>query len=218
MERQAKDMNMKKIKHVLLALLGLVLTLPLDAETGTDQVLWFSVSDSAKVEDIVGNFCLISDYKDVFGNPINAVRVRVAGDDAAGDKFLTLFWQDETGNWETAEGATTALFDAKDTSTYPMWQPADITAYANPDQLFELQLGYVGDGANAEFATLATAQAYYRDLTSHISSGGVSLQDQVPWAPELYAVPEPSGCLLLLVGGALLALRRKRLTDPASLP
>ena len=54
MERQAKDMNMKKIKHALLALLGLVLTLPLDAETGTD--------------------------------------------DAAGDKFLTLFWQDENGN------------------------------------------------------------------------------------------------------------------------
>ena len=33
-----------------------------------------------------------------------------------------------------------------------------------------------------------------------------------------YAVPEPSSGLLLLVGGALLTLRRKRLTGPASLP
>lgn len=208
MERQAKDM--KKMKHALLTLLVLVLASPLGAETGTDQVMWFSVSDSAKVEDIVGNFWLISDYRDAFGNPINAARVRVAGDGTSGDRFLTLFWQDETGNWETAEGATTALFDATDTSTYPMWQPADVTGYANADQLLELELGYVGNGANAEFATLATAQAYYRDLTSHISSGGVSLQDQIPWTPNTYAVPEPSSGLLLLVGGALLTLRRRQ--------
>ena len=207
MERQVT-----KMKKILLAFLGLASTLPLAAETGADQIMWFSVSETATIEDIVGHFWLIADYKDAFGNPINAARVRVPGGDASGDRYLNLYWQDGEGHWETAEGATTALFDATDASTYPMWQPADVTGYANADQLLELELGYVGNGANAEFATLATAQAYYQDLSSHISSGGVSLQPQTPWAPSTYAVPEPSGGMLLLVGGALLVLRRKRLT------
>ena len=76
-----------KMKKILLAFLGLASTLPLAAETGADQIVWFSVSETATIEDIIGNFWLISEYRDAFGNPINAARVRVPGGDASGDRY-----------------------------------------------------------------------------------------------------------------------------------
>ena len=108
-----------KMKKILLAFLGLASTLPLAAETGADQIVWFSVSETATIEDIVGNFWLISEYRDAFGNPINAARVRVPGGDASGDRYLNLYWQDGEGHWETAEGATTANSDTSGMAPTP---------------------------------------------------------------------------------------------------
>ena len=58
------------------------------------------------------------------------------------------------------------------------------------------------------------AQSYtYEQLASYIIhdwSGPGATPAIGPWVAESYAVPEPSSGILLLIGGGLLALRRKR--------
>ena len=47
-------------------------------------------------------------------------------------------------------------------------------------------------------------------LASYISSGGMSVPTAGAWSPTSFAIPEPSSGLLMLVGCAVLALRRRK--------
>ena len=70
----------------------------------------------------------------------------------------------------------------------------------------------LGNWENGEWVGIAYSQSYtYAELlaTSHIIQNW-SGPDVGPWVAESYAVPEPSSGILLLIGGGLLALRRKR--------
>ena len=74
----------------------------------------------------------------------------------------------------------------------------------------------LGNWENGEWVGIAHSQSYtYAELlaTSHIIqnwSGPDATPAIGPWVAENYAVPEPSSGILLLIGGGLLALRRKR--------
>jgi len=50
----------------------------------------------------------------------------------------------------------------------------------------------------------------YAAALAHIETGN-SLAHIAAWAPQSYAIPEPNSAMLLLVGCAALALRRRRL-------
>ena len=72
----------------------------------------------------------------------------------------------------------------------------------------------LGNWENGEWVGIAHSQSYtYEQLASYIIhdwSGPGATPAIGPWVAESYAVPEPSSGLLLLIGGGLLALRRKR--------
>ena len=63
------------------------------------------------------------------------------------------------------------------------------------------------------WSTLAVSEpATYNDLVNAIApaEGGYTPHYVTPWNPAAYVVPEPSSGLLVLVGAALLALRRRK--------
>ncbi len=72
----------------------------------------------------------------------------------------------------------------------------------------------LGNWENGQWVGIATSQSYtYAQLASHIIhdwSGPNAIPAMDAWIAENYVVPEPSSGILLLIGGGLLALRRKR--------
>lgn len=81
-------------------------------------------------------------------------------------------------------------------------------SFAMEDYSFRIELG---TGSETDWHTLAVSDTMaYGDIKSHIAYTGLDMPSYTPWTPQIYTVPEPSGSLLFLIGGALLALRRKR--------
>ena len=72
----------------------------------------------------------------------------------------------------------------------------------------------LGNWENDQWVGIATSQSYtYAQLASHIiyDWGGPNARPaESIWVADGYVVPEPSSGILLLIGGGLLALRRKR--------
>ena len=72
----------------------------------------------------------------------------------------------------------------------------------------------LGNWENGQWVGLAHSQSYtYAQLASHIIhdwSGPNAIPAMDAWVADNYVVPEPSSGILLLIGGGLLALRRKR--------
>ncbi len=191
------------LKFILVA----ALAAPLCARATT--VLWFTVDVTAPVVVTDTETYSVDTFVDAAtGNGINAVRVRVSGSGVPDDTFLLLFFDAGFG-WETAAGVNIAELEGAQV------QPADMSGYASAGNNFTLELGYIDlDDENAEFTAFATAEASYDDLMAggYMSSGGVSAPSQMPWTPSVYygPVPEPSSAMLLVLGAATFALRRRR--------
>ena len=80
--------------------------------------------------------------------------------------------------------------------------------------MFAIELGnYTQTGDVFNWVVLAgSAGSTLQDLISggHIIASDLSAQGSFNWQASGYSVPEPSSGLLVLIGGALLALRRRR--------
>lgn len=182
-----------------------------------DVVLWLSVSPEATVEDLIGNTVCVSDYQDGRGNVISAARVCVT--EGGVETVRNLYWSDGAGGWETAPDVTVMAFDRTDPGSYPAWQPVSLGGEISPAGQIALELGFFDASSAEQFAVLAVASETYQNLvdSGFISTGGVSTQTQVPWSPN-YVVPEPTSGLLVLLGAACLALRRRLPARRASRP
>ena len=152
---------------------------------------------------------------DAAGKKVNALRVSAT--DASGDKYYLAIGDAMSGD---AWGDYVILPDMGD----PQYGvPESFTAgpgfadfaglgLSETGLTFAIELGHAefnGD-AISEWVILAAGSDTYENLKKFIIGEEGSMQQTLPWRNAAYSVPEPSSGLLMLVGGALLALRRRR--------
>ena len=128
-----------------------------------------------------------------------------SSDDSTG--YLTLV--DENGG--TSQGILASGGSLPGTSTAATW--ADLAGMTGSEYTFLVEL-LASDGHGGLTAVGGSEAKSYSDLVTAGSIAPNALNigtvDLTAWTGTSYAIPEPSGALLMLVGGSLLALRRRR--------
>lgn len=133
--------------------------------------------------------------------------------------YLDLYYKDAGGKWvvtpeyelDSAQVTGGVLGDGADGYTYAL-ASLDTTGISAGDLVnysFAIELGaWDEDFSVWTLETVSRAVAY--DSIQAFISDETSIPLEGIWSPEGYAVPEPTSGLLLVLGGALLALRRRR--------
>ena len=178
------------------------------------MVLWWQVGDAEDfTED--GESLQNVTVQGVNGAPpttaydlgVNVARIRATSGDT--ETYLSML------NPTALDNPTVVRLDYDMDYMYvpTIWQ-ADITDFAgdSPEYAFVIELG---NYENGNWSTLAVSETVsYNDLvTSEAiaqSNGAYKPNYAKPWVATSYVVPEPTSGMLVLVGAALLALRRRR--------
>ena len=179
------------------------------------MVLWWQVGDKEDWSDD-GESLQDVTVQGVNGAPstkaydlgVNAARIRATSGDTV--TYLSMLNPSAVG-----PGATIARldYDMGYMNVPTMWQ-ADITDFTSdsPEYSFVIELGNYENGS---WSTLAVSETVsYSDLSDMQavaqSNGAYNPNYATPWVAQSYVVPEPTSGMLVLVGAALLALRRRR--------
>lgn len=186
--------------------------------SAAEEVLYWMVDDNATVNDH-GTISSVSDFLPAeTDDSFSAARIRVTGGDITGDVFLDVY--DSAGTLQVGSGALGIAFGESGGywgAGVPTGNQSPLGNYAgtSPEYSFIVELGNVtwDDSTGASWVTVAVSEATkYSDLKSQYIHPSFDMNPTVggAWSPTSYNVPEPSSGLMLLVGGALLALRRRR--------
>ncbi len=179
------------------------------------EVLWWMVGDPTDPDGILSGITItdvdgtttISPNVDgsytVRDTDINAARVRVVGS----DNYLNLV--------ATPDGSVQPIITGS-AGEVPDYFFAAVVPYNSTEYSFMIELGNY-DFDNGTWVALATSGTVSYDTlkngTHNIAEWSVNEQPTPTggaWAPTAYTVPEPTGGMLFVIGGALLALRRRR--------
>ena len=177
------------------------------------MVLWWQVGDKEDWSDD-GESLQDVTVQGVNGAPsttaydlgVNAARIRATSGDTV--TYLSML------NPAAQLNPTIVSFDTERMNVPTIWQ-ADITDFTSgsPEYSFVIELGNWDGSA---WSTLAVSETVsYSDLNDihHAiaqSNGTYNPNYADPWVATSYVVPEPTSGMLILVGAALLALRRRR--------
>lgn len=144
---------------------------------------------------------------------VTDVRIRVSGGDAGDNTYLQMaYFDSSTGGLVIGDTPDTTVVEVP---TY------DIYAYLGPDDAGYNSAAYsftieLGNWASGTWTVLAASEAAaYSALAGHIApgGGGLDVPYALPWNPQDYhyfvPVPEPGTALLIVLGCAVLALRRR---------
>ena len=151
---------------------------------------------------------------DAQGKKVNALRISVTDND--GHKiYLNLASQSMADTAVVTWQSWMALPDGdEDFYAGPGYADLAVLDLSDTGQKFAIELGnYTQTGNDFNWVVLAgSAGSTLQDLIDggHIISTELSCQGSYDWKAAGYSVPEPSSGLLVLIGGALLALRRRR--------
>ena len=208
-------------RHLLkmTAFVAALLTMGVSSAADNDVLYWM-VDETATVTRTDGTTATISDYlasPDVaVSGSYNAARVRVTGGDIqkGQDVFLDLYIPgygvDEGGGYWGVEFSDDSGYWGAGVPTGNQSPSGDYSA-GTPEYSFIVELGNID--SNDNWTTVATsASATYSSLGDYIhKTFDLNPGQTAVWTPGSFqAVPEPSGGLLVLMGAALLALRRRR--------
>ncbi len=193
---------MKFLNMIVVLMITLVLAPSLRAAEG-GELIWWGVSDVASLDvtDRAGNTLNISDFN------INAARIRYA-DNAGVVGYLDVYAFNANNEFVEIPVGVGAVPGA-----YFSPLTGSLSTYT-----YVVELGNYSGGTWTE--ALESGAATYNQLmeSHHIAQwDDVTANYAVMWNPTGYTVvPEPSGGILFLVGGALLLLRRRTEKERAS--
>ena len=144
---------------------------------------------------------------------VTDVRIRVSGGDAGDNTYLQMAYFDpSTGGLVIGDTPDTTVVAVPTGNVYAYLGP-DGYNYDNAAYSFTIELGNWSDGT---WTVLAESDlANYSELAGHIApgGGGLDVPYALPWNPQDYhyfvPVPEPGTALLIVLGCAVLALRRR---------
>ena len=204
-----------RLKTLLIAVLFSACVLRADE----DSVLWWMFNETTSISDINGSgdtFTIdtLVGRGDAEGKTVNGIRVAAYSGDsllgylAIGDGFGDTMEYYEMPTMERIGGNWTESWNAG--PTY-----AVIAPYAStPGVSFMIELGNWDDslGPGNEWQVLASSDPEtIENLNQFLHDFDYDPQTKLEWQGAGYSVPEPSSGMLLLIGGALLALRRRRI-------
>lgn len=161
------------------------------------EVLWWQVGDPLD-EGSLSDIQITTFHEGVKSAAdlgVSEARIRVAGT----DEYLMMMPIDGS-----ADPALPVPAD---------WYASVVSPYASAEYSFAIELGN-WDWETGTWTMIATSDAVsYTTLKTagHIAEwDGTDPSAPAVWNPTSYVIPEPSGGMLMLVGFALLALRRRR--------
>ena len=189
------------LKKVLLLTAAFALALNCEA-AGGGEVLWWMIGDN--YESIIGTDAKTGET--MTAGQLGVTDARIGYEDASGNRtYLTLYGIDDQGTVHALEGAAGVGLPAE--------YFADLSGISDLGYSFVLELGHWEEDSGW-VATSMEASATYQELVAgkHISNWDNTAPTYgTPWTPSNFSVvPEPSSGLMVLVGTALLMLRRKR--------
>lgn len=188
------------LKKVLFLTAAFALTLSCEA-AGGGEVLWWMIGKN--YGSITGT---TEDDQTMTAGELGVTDARIGYQDASGNRtYLTLYGLDDEGTVHVLEGAAGVGLPAE--------YFADLSGISDLGYSFVLELGH-WEKDSGWVATSMEASATYQELVAgkHISNWDNTAPTYgTPWTPSNFSVvPEPSSGLMMLVGTALLMLRRKR--------
>ena len=205
------------------ALAAAVLTAGFARADEGDSILYWMVDDTAQVtkEDGttvgLGAYLSDADLLDSLGvaSPPGefAARIRVTGGDLPYHTYLPIYYPDGTlgdGFYGVEIGDSGSGYWGAGVPTGTQ-SPVGDYATETPEYHFIVEIGNIDSDDN--WTTVAeSASATYSSLRGYIhTTFDMDQESLAVWTPTAFtAVPEPSGALLFLFGGALLMLRRSR--------
>ena len=188
------------LKKVLFLTAAFALTLNCEA-AGGGEVLWWMIGEN--YGSITGT---TEDDKTMTAAQLGVTDARIGYEDASGNRtYLTLYGIDDEGTVHVLEGAAGVGLPAE--------YFADLSGISDLGYSFVLELGHWEEDSGWVATSMEAKESYAKlKEMQHISDwDNTSPTYGTPWTPSNFSVvPEPSSGLMVLVGTALLMLRRKR--------
>lgn len=140
------------------------------------------------------------------GKTINAIRMKAVDGDTS--SYLQLYAGD--GSEFISLGDALAMPSEDGWVLEPLYAGLG-ESYAHEGVQFMVELGAYGGVNDWTVLAYGTLADYSALLSEHIQKmSATAAPAGSAWDGGAYSIPEPSGAMLLLLGGALLSLRRKR--------
>ena len=139
------------------------------------------------------------------GKTINAIRMKAVDGDTS--SYLQLYASN--GSEFKSLGDALAMPSEDGWALEPLYAGLG-ESYAREGVQFMVELGAYGGVNDWTVLAYGTLADYSALLSEHIQEMSATASAKFAWDGGAYSIPEPSGAMLLLLGGALLSLRRKR--------
>ena len=152
------------------------------------------------------------------GQTANAVRVKAIDSDGMVTYLnLTSVWKDESGVTHTGAWAGWMGLPDEDYNMYvagPGFASLSGLNLSDSGLSFAMEIGYAtfDEGQISEWYVMAAGFDTITTMkeNAHIYASELGYQQGFEWGGGAMTVPEPTSGMLVLIGGALLALRRRR--------
>lgn len=200
---------MKCVKFTLSLFAALLLSVAAQAEDAQLDVFYWQFDDTPDnsiIRTPQGEVIGFDQIPLIDGNAPQYARVKVSGLESGVPVYLKIIDGTDFSltDFDAAEIAGDSTYGHQTGVTM-----SDNTGYTNPSYIYTLELGYFTD--KGDWIMMASSQGEaYSTLEEQFHQGDeIWRPGQMAWTPDV-SVPEPSSALLMLVGGALLALKRRR--------